>query len=84
LKAVTILRNGKVIGTKETTQAPPTRAPTSKVSDKEKENAPPFPPRLVKPKKEKKLHDIFEVLIRVEINISLLDAIKQIHSYANF
>ena len=59
LKAITILRNGKVIGTEETAQAPPAGALTSKVSDTKKVNAPPFPQRLVKPKKEKKFRDIF-------------------------
>ena len=50
----------------------------------EKANAPPFPQRLVKPKKENKLLDIFEILRKVKINIPLLDAIKQIPSYAKF
>jgi hypothetical protein len=50
----------------------------------EKVNAPPFPQRLVKPKKETKLLDIFEILRKVEINIPLLDEIKQIPSYAKF
>jgi hypothetical protein len=47
-------------------------------------SAPPFPQRLVKPKKEKQLLDIFEILRKVEINIPLLDAIKKIPSYAKF
>jgi hypothetical protein len=59
LKAVTTLRSGKTIdnkvGTKETIPASPTAATTSKVSEKEKVSAPPFPQRLVKPKKEKQL-----------------------------
>jgi hypothetical protein len=55
LKAVTTFRNGKIIGTEETAQASPDEASTFKVSDKEKVNAPPFPQRLVKLKKEKKL-----------------------------
>jgi hypothetical protein len=38
---------------------------------------PPFPQRLVKPKKENKLLDIFEILRKVQINIPLLYAIKQ-------
>jgi hypothetical protein len=57
---------------------------SSKVSEMEKVNAPPFPQRLVKPKKENKLFDIFEILRKVQINIPLLDAIKQIPSYAKF
>ena len=43
LKVVTILKNGNVGGTEETTQAPLARLSTSKVSDKEKVHAPPFP-----------------------------------------
>jgi hypothetical protein len=50
----------------------------------EKVNAPPFSQTLVKPKKEKKLLDIFETLRKVEINIPLLDAIQQILAYAKF
>jgi hypothetical protein len=74
LKVVTTLRNGKIIGTKEIAQASLDETSTSKVSEMEKVNAPPFPQRLVKPKKEKKLLDIFETLRKVEINIPLLDA----------
>jgi hypothetical protein len=49
----------------------------------ERVNTPsPIPQRLVKPKKENKLLDIFEILRKVEINIPLLDAVKQIPSYA--
>jgi hypothetical protein len=88
LKAVTTLRSGKQIdnkvGTDETIQAPASEATTSKVNEKEKVNAPPFPQRLVKPKKEKQLVDIFETLRKVEINIPLLDAIQQIPAYAKF
>jgi hypothetical protein len=121
LKAVTVLRSGKVIGTEETEQSPPygalkskvskmereyppppfpqrlvkpkneiksqvslDEASTSKVSEMEKVNAPPFLQRLVKPKIENKLLDVFEILRKVHINIPLLDAIKQIPSYAKF
>ena len=66
------------------TQRSPDKASTSKVSEVEKVNAPPFPQRLVKPKKENKLLDVFEMLRKVQINIPLLDAIKQIPSYAKF
>jgi hypothetical protein len=47
-------------------------------------NASPFPQRLEKPKKENKLLDISEISRKVQINIPLLDAIKQIPSYAKF
>ncbi|XP_062158728.1 uncharacterized protein LOC133866205 [Alnus glutinosa] len=50
LKAVTILRSGKTIDTKvgieETIPTSPTAATTSKVSEKEKVSAPPFPQRI--------------------------------------
>jgi len=88
LKAITTLRSGKTIDNKvgieldETIPASAIEATTSKVREKEKVNAPPFPQRLVKPKKEKKLMDIFETLRKVDINIHLLDAIQQIPSYA--
>jgi hypothetical protein len=59
----------------ETVPASLTEATTFKIRKKEKVNAPPFPQRLVKPKKEKQLMDIFETLRKVEINIPLLDAI---------
>ena len=52
LKVVTH-RSGKVIdnkvGTDETIQTSPAEATTSKVSEKEKMTAPPFPQKLVKP-----------------------------------
>jgi hypothetical protein len=70
--------------TEAKSQVPPPEASTSKVSELEKVNAPPFPQRLVKPKKENKMSDIFEILRKVQINIPLLDAIKQIPSYAKF
>jgi hypothetical protein len=47
-------------------------------------NAPPFPQRLLKPKKEKQLVDIFKTLRKVEINIPLLDTIQQIPVYTKF
>jgi hypothetical protein len=87
-EVVTTLRSGRTIdnkvGTDETISASPIEATTSKESKKEKVNAPPFPQRLVKPKKEKQLRDIFETLRKVEIKIPLLDAIQQIPSYAKF
>jgi hypothetical protein len=58
-----VLSRGKVIGTEETAQSPPHRASKSQVSKMERVYPPPpFPQRLVKPKKENKLLDIFEIL----------------------
>jgi hypothetical protein len=81
VNAVTSLRSGKVIdnmvGTEKEIEAPPTKATTSKkVIEREYVTLPPFPQRLVKLEKEKKLLDVFETLKKVEINIPLLDAIK--------
>jgi hypothetical protein len=73
------------MGVDEPTQVSPDEASTSKVSKMEREYPPPpFPQRLVKPTKEKKLFDIFETLRKVEMNIPLLDAIQQIPAYAKF
>ena len=44
----------------------------------------PFPQRLIPPQKANQNFDIFEVLKQVKVNILLLDAIKQISSYAKF
>jgi hypothetical protein len=83
-----LLRSGKSVDNKvrlkETIQEPPTDVSTSKVSEKEKVNAQPLLQRLVKPKKENQLLDIFETLRTVEINIPLLDVIKQIPACAKF
>ncbi|KAJ9166961.1 hypothetical protein P3X46_021650 [Hevea brasiliensis] len=45
---------------------------------------PPFPCRLAKNKKEEQEKDILETFKKVEVNIHLLDAIKQIPRYAKF
>ncbi|XP_071929727.1 uncharacterized protein [Coffea arabica] len=47
-------------------------------------NPPPFPSRLEKSKKQDKKREILEVFRKVEINIPLLDAIKQVPKYAKF
>jgi hypothetical protein len=44
----------------------------------------PFPQRLLAPKKGTENQDILEVFKQVKISIPLLDAIKQISSYAKF
>nr|XP_027083430.1 uncharacterized protein LOC113705711 [Coffea arabica] len=49
-----------------------------------KTNPPPFPSRLEKSKKQDKEKEILEVFHKVEINIPLLDAIKQVPKYAKF
>nr|XP_027076985.1 uncharacterized protein LOC113700728 [Coffea arabica] len=47
-------------------------------------NPPPFPSRLEKPRKQDKEKEILEVFRKVQINIPLLDAIKQVPKYAKF
>ena len=55
LKAITVLRSGKVIGTEGTKQSTPHEASKSQVRKMEREYPPPpFPQRLVKPEKEVK------------------------------
>nr|XP_027076001.1 uncharacterized protein LOC113699845 [Coffea arabica] len=49
-----------------------------------KTNPPPFPSRLKKSKKQDKEKEILEVFCKVEINIPLLDAIKQVPKYDKF
>ena len=49
-----------------------------------KTNPPPFPSRLERPKKQDKKKEILKVFRKVEINIPLLDAIKQVPKYAKF
>nr|XP_027068970.1 uncharacterized protein LOC113694266 [Coffea arabica] len=49
-----------------------------------KTNPPHFPSRLEKSKKQDKEKEILEVFRKVEINIPLLDAIKQVPKYAKF
>ena len=49
-----------------------------------KSNLPPFPYRLEKIKKRNKEKKILEAFQKVAINISLLDAIKQVLKYAQF
>ncbi|KAL0455765.1 UNVERIFIED_CONTAM: hypothetical protein Slati_0915700 [Sesamum latifolium] len=45
---------------------------------------PPFPKRFARPKKEEEEKDILETLRKVKVNISLLNAIKQVPHYAKF
>ncbi|XP_048227857.1 uncharacterized protein LOC125369457 [Ricinus communis] len=45
---------------------------------------PPFPSRLAKPKEDEQEKEILDIFRKVEINIPLLDAIKQIPKYAKF
>ena len=44
----------------------------------------PLPKRFSKSKKKEEEKEILETFCKVEVNIPLLDAIKQVSSYANF
>ena len=45
---------------------------------------PPFPQALAKSRKDEKNKDLYETFHRYEVNIPLLDAIKQVPHYAKF
>ena len=45
---------------------------------------PPFPQALVAPRKHEKNSDLYETFRKCEVNISLLNAIKQVPRYAKF
>ncbi|XP_057775475.1 uncharacterized protein LOC130994450 [Salvia miltiorrhiza] len=67
-----------------------TEPSSSKVSGKPKVSipqsliAPPFPSRLAQNKRIEEEKDILEIFKKVEINLPLLDAIKQVPRYAKF
>ncbi|XP_052204029.1 uncharacterized protein LOC127809305 [Diospyros lotus] len=54
------------------------------VHNPDKPNPLPFPSRLSKSKKEDQEKDILEIFRKLEVNIPLLDAIKQVPRYAKF
>jgi hypothetical protein len=94
-KSVTILRSGKVVNKEVPTKVSPPKGDfktkedgkTSEggdVVEKVYEPIAPFPQRLLAPKKGTENQDILEVFKQEKINIPLLDAIKQIPSYAKF
>ena len=61
-------------------------SPEEKEETNPQEYAPkaPFPQRLAKGKKGKSTDEILEIFKQVSVNIPLLDAIKQVPSYAKF
>jgi hypothetical protein len=95
VKSITTLRSGKVIDKTIPTKAQkPKEFSKTKSDDKldksessEAVRCPipaPFPQRLQPPQKLSQNSEIFEIFKQVKINIPLLDAIKQIPSYAKF
>jgi hypothetical protein len=95
VKSITTLRSGKVIDKTIPTKAqkleefskPKSDDKLDKSESSEAVKCPipaPFPQRLQPPQKLSQNSKIFEILKQVKINIPLLDAIKQIPSYAKF
>ncbi|KAH9723597.1 hypothetical protein KPL70_007175 [Citrus sinensis] len=98
-KSVMTLRRGKLFDNKVEVQTRKTYEPTSSdlvpsqdpsPNDPEESGPPayipkaPFPQRLTKAKKRTSTGEIMEIFKQVSINIPLLDAIKQVPSYAKF
>ena len=97
VQAITTLRSGKTIDKSNPVKAPKPNDPKITNKDDISNNTPhekeperqykpvaPFPQRLISPKPLDKNLKILEVFKQVKINIPLLDAIKQIPSYAKF
>lgn len=98
-KSIMTLRRGKLFDNKVEVQTRKTSEPTSSdpvpsqdssTNDPEESGPPayirkaPFPQRLTKVKKGTSTGEIMEIFKQVSINIPLLDAIKQVPSYAKF
>ena len=71
----------KATGPCETNSAPKV---TSKVPISSYVSSPPFPSRFAKSKKEEEEKEILDTFRKVQVNIPLLDAIRQIPRYAKF
>ncbi|KAH9724739.1 hypothetical protein KPL70_007603 [Citrus sinensis] len=96
VKAVMTLRKGKEVDNKvempvtKENQIVPVNVEDSPSEEKEESNPreyvpkAPFPQRLAKGKKGKSTGEILEIFKQVSVNIPLLDAIKQVPSYAKF
>ena len=96
VKAVMTLRKGKEVDNKvempvtKENQIVPVNVEDSPPEEKEETNPReyvpkvPFPQRLAKGKKGKSTGEILEIFKQVSVNIPLLDAIKQVPSYAKF
>ncbi|XP_052287336.1 uncharacterized protein LOC127898878, partial [Citrus sinensis] len=96
VKAVMTLRKGKEVDNKvempvtKENQIVPVNVEDSSPEEKEETNPreyvpkAPFPQRLAKGKKGKSTGEILEIFKQVSVNVPLLDAIKQVPSYAKF
>jgi hypothetical protein len=98
VQAITTLRSGKQVDNQvvrpeeeEESQDKPAREVVPDtiipdVEDQARKYVPkaPYPEKLIAPKKSSKYDDILEVFKHVQINISFLDAIQQVPSYAKF
>lgn len=84
-------KNEKIDKNKQTHAYPPAprpNSPTSEPDEEDEQSIPlPFPQRVVKSKKMDQVHkerEILDIFKKVEVNIPLLEAIKQIPKYATF
>uniref|UniRef100_A0A2N9G8I7 Retrotransposon gag domain-containing protein n=1 Tax=Fagus sylvatica TaxID=28930 RepID=A0A2N9G8I7_FAGSY len=97
VKAITTLRNGKVIEkdipkkvlpSKENQETKDDDGPNDKENKEDEERVykpvAPFPQALLAHKKKETNQDILNVFRQVKVNIPLLDAIQQIPSYAKY
>ncbi|KAL7597396.1 hypothetical protein Lser_V15G31293 [Lactuca serriola] len=60
------------------------KTPSKQVPIEAKLTPPPFPSRLSKSKREREDNEIMEMFRKVEVNIHLIDVIKQVPRYAKF
>lgn len=56
----------------------------STINTSDKHLSPPFPSRLNRSKKEEQHKEILKTNLKVEVNMPLIDAIKQVLRYAKF
>ncbi|XP_048421216.1 uncharacterized protein LOC125468801 [Pyrus x bretschneideri] len=92
VKAIT-LQSGKIVEKKSEGKVDPVEKLVTGITEPQEEErvhekkvspSIPYPQRLQKAKKDQHFSDIFELFKKVHINIPLLDAVKQIPSYAKF
>ena len=94
-KSITTLRSGKILNQPDLTQKLELAKPEDEKNEERKEPISqaltpraPFPKALESPvfldKKSLKMNEMLELFKQVQINLPLLDAIKQVPAYAKF
>ncbi|KAM1559202.1 hypothetical protein TB2_002467 [Malus domestica] len=83
VKSITILKSGTQVDNK-VQMANEDRETNLKKNEAAYKDKPPFPQALIRPKKDNHFSEIMELFKKVHINIPLLEAIRQIPSYAKF